>query len=326
MKNRNTHWLTVVVCNCGRISALLIVLLSALPASADSLLVGQVRDAVAGTGVPGVKLELRGGDRLLGESRSDAGGGFSVPVPDVGGGVRNLSLLVIHADYLEAARTVQLRDGTPTEPSYTLALLPGGLSMCRRVGGDNVVVGHFRSPLGESYEELPGRIVEALQFNLLTRLGALHLDPGVQPVFVPCPAARPGNVVQDGRLLAQALGSHALITGSVKPPKDAVHDVRTTVSDAYGAFARPPGALNRAVDLNDPEAAQMDDLTHAAVLIALAAGYERAGDCNAALMALKVVDQLLPDAEASVAGVAQAIRQRCRERLGLDEIVLEDRP
>ena len=82
-----------------------------------------------------------------------------------------------------------------------------------------------------------------------------------------------------GGQLANALKVHAFVGGSVKRG-ESNYDVSTHVSDAYELFKLPHRSKNLAVDLDDPSSAELNPGTHAAVLIALAKGYEKKGDSN----------------------------------------------
>jgi hypothetical protein len=156
---------------------------------------------------------------------------------------------------------------------------------------------------------LPGRIAEALQFDLLTRLQVAHLPPELQPSFQPCEQAQP-RVLQQGKSLAQALRADVFLFGNVAV-RDSKYDVSTYVSDAYELFTHPKPYTNRSVDLDNPSAAQMDPQAHAAVLTAVAAGLEKAGNCEAGITVTIAAERILGKVDPMIA----AIRERCQQQL-----------
>jgi hypothetical protein len=259
----------------GHIVVALALFTQATLAAADSLAAGKILHAISGNPVIGASVTLQKSGQTIGSAITDTGGVFSIPL-NLPPSPRHqtLTLRAAHGNFVPVSVPVQTDRGTPTETIYKLTLLPKELAGCLGETGKKVVVGHIRPPLGETVADLPSRIAEALQFDLLTRLQEKHLNSEVQPIFEACAGAEPKSIMHGGQW-ARALKAHAFLSGSVNRGQSDF-DVSTLVSDAYDLFDGPQRSKNHAVDLNDPSAAQMDPKTHATILVAVAKGYENA--------------------------------------------------
>jgi hypothetical protein len=283
---------------------------------ADSLVLGHVRDSVTGASVIGAQVSIKKGNDALGSGSSDSEGNYSVAIRMPNSS--ELSTLTIHVNhnaYSESSTNIQIKSGAPTERNYPIALLPRDLGVCLGNSKHVVVVGHFRAPLGQSFTELPGRIAEALQFNLLTRLQEATLPPALQPSFEPCEKAYP-RALPYGKSLARALRAHAVLFGNVTQGVSG-YDVNTYVSDAYDIFAFPVPYANQSVNLNNPSEAEMSPKTYEAVLAAVAAGLEKSEDlektekCKAVITVINAAERIVGEVTPPLA----KIRGRCQQQL-----------
>ena len=276
---------------------------------ADTIVRGQVKDLVTDTPVLGVRVAVYKGSALLGQASSDADGHFQIPV-DVGTGPasQTLSLVAEHADFAAATLNFGVAAGT-TDAAYLLELFPVALSDCRVPRGHGVIVGHFRSSLGQRDVDLAYRIVDALTYSLLTSLQQVHVTTPLQPDFWACGDAQP-RAPTLGQHYAKALGADAFVTGDVKLA-DGVYDVRTYVSDRFGLFVPPHSTMNERVDLEDPGAAELHPTTHAAILTAVAAAYEDAGRYAEGVDATVAAEHI----QGSLTPSLEAIRDRCQAQL-----------
>ena len=279
-------------------------------AAADSLAAGKVRHAISDKPVIGATVTLHRSGQTLGSAITDTDGVFSIPL-NLAPSPRHqtLTLRAEHGEFVPVSVPIQTDKGTPTENFYELTLLPKELADCLGETGKKVVVGHIRPPFGETVADLPARIAEALQFDLLTRLQAKHLNAEVQPIFESCAGAKPKSIMHGGQW-ARALKAHAFLGGSVSRGQSDF-DVSTHVSDAYDLFDGPQLSKNHAVDLNDPSAAQMDPKTHATILVAVAKGYENARLYAACVDTTFVAEGILGKSGPTII----AVRESCQAKL-----------
>lgn len=289
----------------------------AVPAAGQTLLNGQVADAVTKAPIPGATVRLVKGDQELGSASSDTNGRFllscELPRADQ---PQNFTLALEHPEFLKISLTVQTVGGKFTQDAYGVQLLPRELLHCRPEKGHCVVIGYFTPPMETAYTDLSRRIADALNFDLLTRLQKFHLQSNLQPVFWACEEAKP-RALTHGKYFAQALKADVFIWGNVKKAATGV-DIRTVVSDSYGLFELPLSSINQNVDLNDPLAAQLHPETHAAVVAALAAGYEKEERFAQGIEATLLADKLLADAKTKppeLIDEIKKIRGRCQARL-----------
>lgn len=283
--------------------------LAAAPAaSLDVIVVGELSDATTGQPIVGAPTEVRFGDATVGSALSDERGRFRIPATLPGSSNLYVAqLAVAHPDY--AAKTVEFQvvNKEPARDSYALELFPRRLTPClpERDAAHLVVVGHFRSPLGEDIADLSERLAEAMQFDLLNQLQRVRLATPLQPVFAPCTDARPRQLTH-GKTLARALRADALVHGNVSREEDRFH-VSTHVSDAYADAPTPATATSRDVDLANPAIASMNPETHVAVLAAVAAGFLDDRDCGSALAVASAAERLAGQPPA----FAAEVRRRC---------------
>ncbi|MEM9384918.1 MAG: carboxypeptidase-like regulatory domain-containing protein [Pseudomonadota bacterium] len=265
----------------------------------DALLAGDLTNAATGQPVVGATLTVRFEDERW-QVASDEQGHFSATI-DLPGEQR-LHIVQVSAEHPRfAAKTLEVAivDGVPEDPITRLHLFPAALAECLLKKDNLVVVGHFRSPLGEDIPDLPDRLAEALQFDLLTVMQQLHLPPALQPVFAPCRDAKPRVITQAGTL-ARALRAHAVVHGDVSRSTGEFL-VRSHVSDAYDIVSVPVTTQNPAVDLANPSAAQLNPQTYGAVLMAVAAGIASRRDCPGALTVIAAAEALGEDVSALTA-------------------------
>ena len=275
-------------------------------------------NAVTKAPIPGAAVKLTMGTQELGTANSDQNGGFVISsILPATNQPQNLTLLLEHPEFMKASHNLQAVGGKFTQQSYKLQLLPRELVHCRTAAtGHCVVIGHFQPPLGATYTELSQRIANALTYDLLTKLQRLHLQVKEQPSFLACEEAKLRSADQ-GKLFAQALNADVFICGNVIQSGQQIN-LRTFVSDSYGLFEVPLSFMNLNVDLNDPGAAQMHPETHAAVLTALAAGYEKAEQFPQGIEATFWAERLLAEAKMKLPDLMEEIkkiRTRCQARL-----------
>ena len=91
--------------------------------------------------------------------------------------------------------------------------------------------------------------------------------------------------------------------------------ISTYVGDAYNLFVPPLRTVNEGVDLSDPGAAKLDPDTHAAILLALAAGYEQAGRFAECVDVAVAADQLDPDISPPLRRTIQRQLANCQDKL-----------
>lgn len=290
---------------------LAIACLSSRAAALDVIVVGDLTDATTGQPIVGAPVEVRFSALPVGRALSDERGRFRVPatLPD-GSNLYVAQLAIDHPDYAAKTEEIQVVNKEPTRDSYALTLFPRVLAPClpqRGHGTHLVVVGHFRSPIGENIGDLSDRLAEAMQFDLLNHLQRAHVPTNLQPIFAPCTEAKP-RAISQGKTLAQALRADALVHGNVSREQNSFH-VSTHVSDAHNPAAAPVTATSRDVDLNNPNIASMNPDTHVAVLAAVAAGLLENRDCVGALAVASAAERLAGQPPPFVAGV----RQRCVE-------------
>jgi len=284
-------------------------------AHAETIIKGQLIDQTASSAVTGASLEVRRGDDLLGTGTSDADGRFSLAV-DAGAApeARVLTLLARHPDFAEASQNVVVSAGAADRPFYRLELLPRSLVRCRLQQAHGVVVGYFRSPTTEEqFRDLSSRIADALTYSLLTRLQEVHVPSDFQPLFLECTEAKPRSITLAGAY-ARALGADAFVSGDVNPD-DGRFRVSAYVGDRFELFVPPRRTVNPGVNLDDPGAAQLDPLTHGAILVAIASGYERAGRYAECVDVTVAAGRLVEDTASPVARALLDKRADCQAQL-----------
>ena len=256
----------------------------------NAVLAGQVKSAATDEPIVGAMLTARFGDQSW-QIASDLDGFFSLSL-DLPGEQRLhiVRLMIEHEDYATRSSEVEFLDRVAESTPPQLRLFPKELVGCRLSEANLVIVGHFRSPIDQAINDLPDRLAEALQFDLLTHMQQSDLPLRLQPVFASCDGARP-RLPTHAKLLAQALRAHAFVHGSVQRDQNDF-TVSALVSDAYSLSSLPTVTQNQAVDLNNPTAAQLNPETYAAVLLAVAAGVAEQSDCPGALHVLSAAEAM----------------------------------
>jgi hypothetical protein len=284
---------------------------------------GELTDRATESAVVGATVEVMRGDKVLATGNSDLEGRFSLPVevnPDPK--PQNLTLAVRHTDYVSLSQVIVITSGRTDSSSYELELLPKALTNCIMSRDHGVIVGHFGPaasvPSGD-FSDLSNRIAIALTYNLLPRIQQLHMPLDFQPFFQACEEARPRSIIAAGGF-AEALGADAFVSGFVSQSGDR-YRVDAYVGDPYDLFVPPLKTSNDDVDLDDPSAADFDRSTHAAILTALAAGYEKEGKTVECVEVTVVAEHVL-------GGLSPAIeetRRRCQGAL-VNAGLLEESP
>ena len=290
---------------------------------AETTVKGELTDRATGSVVVGATVEVVRGDKVLTSGNSDIEGRFNLPVevsPDLV--AQNLTLAVRHDEYVDLSEVVVITKGRPDRSSYQLELLPKALTNCMISGELGVIVGYFGpadSTPSVQFADFSNRIAIALTYNLLPRIQQMHIPEDSQPAFQACGEAQPRSITTAGGF-AEALGADAFVSGFVSQSGDR-YRVDAYVGDPYGLFVPPLKTTNDDVDLDDPGAADFGPSTQAAILTALAAGYEEEGkpvECvDVTVAAEHVLGGLSPAIEAT--------RRRCQG--GLANVgLLEDSP
>ncbi len=284
-------------------------LFQAAPApGAATIVQGKVTDPTTESGVSGVEVTALRGDRSLGSVLTEDDGRFLVTF-DVGTSDRvYVTLRLEHDGYEARTEQITVTGAQPVPPFVSVVLRPNALSGCSGGGAPGGVVGYFTGPAGA--EDLSDKMAIALTYSLLTRIQRVHVPSDLQPSFGTCQGAKPRNPL-DGPKFARFLEADVFVSGTVKQGAQGF-DVAAYVSDRYDLYMPPLRALNVDVDLDDPGAADLDEETHAAVLVAIARRYEeeaRFAECvDVTVAAEQILGGLTP--------VIEAERARCQQRLG----------
>ena len=109
---------------------------------------------------------------------------------------------------------------------------------------------------------------------------------------------------------AQALHADAFLSGYVKPVAQR-YRVDAFVSDRFELHIPPFRGSNQDVDLDAPGSAELEPPTLAAILTALAAGYEESDQIAECVEVTVVAEQLVGD----VTPATEQLRRRCQDRL-----------
>ncbi len=284
----------------------LFLLILPVRAFTDTIVVGQIVDQTTRSGVGGADIKITRGGSTLGEAVTRQNGQFTVSF-DIGSSmdVKNVTLLIEHEDFEKQSLFLTITAGRPDKTVYEVVLLPKALSGCQMQGEHGGVVGYFGS------EELAYNITFALTYSLLTRIQALNLAADFQPMFVACNEARPRSPLHWGNF-AKALGADVFLSGNVEEKTDEKrYDVNIYVSDRFGLFIPPLHTLNRSVNLKEADAAKLAPETHAAILLAVASGFEQEGAYAKCVEMTVAAEQLLQGPTSEI----QKSRQRCQAQL-----------
>lgn len=266
--------------------ALLAALALALPgmAGAETAIKGVVRDRITGAPVSGASVEARRGGETLGRAVSDAPDGRFLLTVEVGSRpeATNLKLLVSRDGYEPDDADLVVASGRTNPETVAVQLLRGAVAACKTGGGRPswVVVGHFRPPLHGDLTELPGRVAEAVRWELTKIAETSSLAPERRPAVVSC------DQIDDREYLAataRALRADALLIGSVKPmPHGPRFQLTMLLGDQHDLFRDAPTLVSKEIDLEEARASRLDAAASAAILQAVLTGYRKAGrfeDC-----------------------------------------------
>jgi hypothetical protein len=295
------------------------------PSPAATTVIGTVRDAVTGTAVANAQVEMVKGSDRLGAAVTGSDGRFSLAAR-VGNepAAQTVTLSVRHEGHEPVASDVVITSGSPDRDEYAFELLPTLLAKCRRDGNHLVVVGYFRPPSATADPELAARIKDTLTYELLTRTQLAGIEPDLQPMVVDCGEVQP-KADADYHGIARALKADAFLAGYVTPPASTSSPkvkVEMRIADRFGVLKPPARASSPDVDLDDPAAAQLSPDARVAILTALVAGYEHAGnaaECVEASNAAEGVVGALPEK------LAEA-RERCLQSLPNRALLRGDSP
>jgi TIR domain-containing protein len=284
------------------------------PQSPATTVMGSVRDAVTGNAVANAQVEMLKGSDRLGSAISGSDGGFSLAAK-VGNepAAQTLKLTVRHEGHEPATNDVVITSGSPDRDEYAFELLPTLLVNCRRESSHLVVVGYFRPPSATADPDLSARIKDTLNYELLTHTQLAGIEQELQPLVVDCGKAQP-QADTDYHGIARALKADAFLAGYVtSPPSTSSPKVKVEmrIADQFGVLKPPARTSSPDVNLDDPAAAQLSPEARVAILTALVAGYEHAGnaaECVEASNAAAGVVGALPEK------LAQA-RERCLQSL-----------
>lgn len=279
-------------------------------ASADTIVKGRVTDPTTESGVVGARVHLRRGATEVAFGTTNLDGYFELAfdfnvVPEQ----RTLNLSVDHDDYAANSTSVAITSGRPDSDAYPVELTPKELTRCIRRKPHLVIVGYFGDPAGRAdVSQLPRTLVTGLSSNLLPELQKRHLPEDFQPTFDACPSARPSSQSYLDNY-ARTLGADVFIFGDVLETGP-TYKVRTYVGDRHGIFEPPKTVVNENVAIMDPAAAELDNETHAYILVALANGYaqqDRFAECVDVCVA---AEQVLGNA----ASIIVQQREYCQDR------------
>lgn len=315
--NQDERLLTVSLIVCGML------LLASDAAFSQTLVNGRIIEAINESPILGAVVRLYKGDKLLATAHSDSEGryslAFDLPSSDK---PQTLTILVEHPglEFVRDSKNIQIVSGKPKPDYPSFSLFPTELIDCRTQNKHCVIVGHFSPPFSGECPELSARIAVALFYDLCTRLQQHHIQSLLQPEFIHCDEANP-RAISQGKNFARALGANAFISGSVKRTEQG-YDIRTIVSDAYDVFMPPYSSSSESVNLEDPAAAQLNPEIHAAILIAIAAGYELqerfAEGVEATIAAEAILGYLTPP--------MKEVRERCKSKLPHQELLIGEGP
>lgn len=287
----------------------------------DSVVNGTVSDTITGEGIIGAQIDVVRSGVSIGAANSELRGAYAVPFP-VSESTRDsaVTLKVNHHQYVPKTVLVQVQDGQPVSGTHTIKLLPSDVTSCINQEQHTIVVGRFRSPLGQQLDNLPERVRDALRYNLNHRLqtvDTLQVRPNLQ--YCGSAADKWQNYAKK---LARFLSAHAYIFGEVMQGSPPYYKVRTLVSDAYELFDQPHPIDNDNVDLAEVASAIMNHETYAAILGSLAAGLAEQDDCESAITVINVVENDIAGRQEFA--YLSAIKLKCRPQLPHNGLLLED--
>ena len=282
---------------------------------------GQVIDSITENPVPDAHISLYDGTQVLAKTNSDYDGNYSLVI-DVEEKLEKkpLKLVIEDIEFVKFSQNIEIVSGRATKPFYRVSLLPKELAKCRKPKGHCVIVGYFNAPLSASYSNLSIRIAYALTYNLLTLLQKYHIDPVLQPTFLACDEAKP-RAIDLGENFARVLKADAFLFGDVQQAMPG-YDIRTYVSEPYDIFSIPPSSTNPKVNLEDSGAAELNKATHAAILTAIAGGYEREGRFAEGIETTIAAERIL----GRLTTEAKEIRERCKRNIPHHKLLHEGSP
>ena len=287
----------------------------------DSVVNGIVSDIVTRQKIVGAQIDVIRNGNTIGTANSKIDGAYVISFPTTGNDQTfSITIKASHPGYVSETIIAQVVNGNTAVDTYPLNLLSKDITQCGANSDHTVIVGRFRSPLGQALNDLPERVGEVLRYNLDSRLQTVETLT-VVPHFQHCKDADE-KWGSHGKQLAAFLSAHAYVHGDVSQGPSSYYTVRTYVTDAYGLFARPYPIENLDVDLVAAATAVMNQETYAAILGSVAAGLADANDCESAITIVNV-------AENEMAASAQfpflaAIRNKCTPQLPHNALLPDD--
>lgn len=285
---------------------------------ADTMIAGKLRDPISGSGIEGADVEIEYHGRKLTHVASDEQGHFrlSFPLPRTPD-AQNVTLAVSHDRFVGWSGIFPIEDGQLTGPPIEIELTPIELSACRPDHDPLVVVGHFLASAGVApgqNEDLPFKVSAALMHKLLPAVQLHRLPSSLEPIFLACGEAKPRSM-QFVDNYAKSLRADVFVTGQVRSV-DGAYDVTMALGDRFSYLSGSGSYVNRGVDLDDAEAAEMDSLTYAAILAVLAKGYAERSLYDECVLVAKaagdLIDPLTPELD--------ALRTECQSRTGMGQL------
>lgn len=288
-----------------RVISIMVWLAAPVTTWAATIISGTVIDQTTGSVVQGASVSLTSGNANLGQGATDKDGQFVITFEsDSPSTVQIMSLMVEHREFEPGSEQVSVDRGKPTELSYNVSLIPQGLGRCK-LSGRGVLVGYFEQ------EKFADAITATLIYNLMPQIQMVGSLKAFQPAIQTCAKAKPQSpMVYEG--YAQALSADVLLGGRVDSRAGSQHaDVNIFVGDRYGLFKPPRKVANKNINIEDPEASQLDPRTHGAILMAIAKGLELDKKYQVCVDLWGVAERIAP----TVVADGKSIRMACEAGL-----------
>jgi len=264
-------------------------------AQCETIALGSVIDSTTGAPVAGASVSIKqqsGG--TLAEAISNEDGTFRLAF-DVGDGdVQRFAVSVELSGYRTISQGISVTRGKTDRPSYSVKLLPEAIAACViQSNRHSIVVGYIRPPSSMAGQnDLAERVRDALELDLLPRIQRNELPPERQPKITACVNARPASRDHHSDF-AKSLRADAFVSGHVVPASQNQVTVEMAVADRHDRLVPPVLATSAPVDLDNARAARLGPETYAAVLIALAGGYESGEDYAACVELVGLSESIL---------------------------------
>lgn len=242
---------------------------------ADTNVSGTVLDFITGQPVDGAQVTVSRGGTVLASGTTASGGVFQLfvdvairPQPQA------INLAVAKAGYASAGQQVIVIAGRADQFSYRFGLLRNEARDCNPSWARTVVVGNVRQPTSMAGDlALSQRIGEVLQYDLLAEVQKTHLAPEQQPVVLPCPEARPRNILESPHW-ARALKADAFVVGDAEPV-DRRFRVDLQITARHGESPQPERVSTQPLNLDRPESADLGRAALAPIMQALLQAYQK---------------------------------------------------